>query len=264
MSRYGFMCSLFIALVGSTVCQAAERGQGRYSGVVVFDRWGGCTLASGVYVTAISEAVKEKLKSQTGKCVDLDVIDVVPPRNGSEGLIKELKVLGATPARNQFDAPDGLQIAVRSNFAEGKPAAFVIRVKNNSSKEINVSLESLAPTLLGHRDAAKHNAGPADGPSKVLFTREAFWNGDGPRQTGGRGVDFGWTATRPADIWQQKAIEPHGYFELRLAFKLPEGEYDFWIGYGGGTHEGRSIISQPIGFDVDADGGAELIDVSGR
>ena|SRR5439155_12989963 len=38
---------------------AGIRGPGKYSGVVVFDRWDGCLLFSSVYLMYISEVVKD-------------------------------------------------------------------------------------------------------------------------------------------------------------------------------------------------------------
>ena len=50
-----------------SACLAGERGSGKYSGVVIFDRWGGCTLYSGIYVMYISEGVKEQLRPEAGR-----------------------------------------------------------------------------------------------------------------------------------------------------------------------------------------------------
>ncbi len=67
-SRFGFS---YLSLLATDV-RAGERGPGKHSGVVVFDRWDGCTLYSGIYVMYISERVKDKLRKHAGKSVQID------------------------------------------------------------------------------------------------------------------------------------------------------------------------------------------------
>jgi hypothetical protein len=44
-------------------------GPGKNSGLVVFDRWGGSILYSGIYVMYVSESTKEKLREHIGKSI---------------------------------------------------------------------------------------------------------------------------------------------------------------------------------------------------
>ena len=43
--------------------------QGAYTGVVIFDRWGGCHLYSGAYLMEVSESVKGGLRPFAGKAI---------------------------------------------------------------------------------------------------------------------------------------------------------------------------------------------------
>ena len=48
-------CCLAVLFGSTLVCEAGLRAPGKYSGVVIFDRWDGCTLYSGIYVMYVSE-----------------------------------------------------------------------------------------------------------------------------------------------------------------------------------------------------------------
>ena len=60
---------------------------GKYSGVVFFDRWGGCIFFSGVYLMYISEETKENLREYDGQAIEIDALQVVQPVNPGDGLI---------------------------------------------------------------------------------------------------------------------------------------------------------------------------------
>ena len=38
-----------------------------------------------------------------------------------------------------------------------------------------------------------------------------------------------------------------------IAFELPAGHYQFFAGYGGGVHESKSIVSNPVSLDLRKD-----------
>src|ERR1017187_4043549 len=67
---------------------------GKYNGVVIFDRWGGCYLYSGASVLAVSEKVKESLRPYEGQAVLVDVQEIAQSMNPGDGLITRLRVLG--------------------------------------------------------------------------------------------------------------------------------------------------------------------------
>ena len=58
--------TLILLTIGfALLANAGLRGPGKYSGVVVFDRWDNCFLLSGPYITYISENVKKELLDPT-------------------------------------------------------------------------------------------------------------------------------------------------------------------------------------------------------
>jgi hypothetical protein len=66
---------ILLTLRFALLANAGLRGPGKYSGVVVFDRWHTCFLLSGPYITYISENVKNDLRPYTGKAIQVDASD---------------------------------------------------------------------------------------------------------------------------------------------------------------------------------------------
>ena len=66
----------------------------------------------------------------------------------------------------------------------------------------------------------------------------------------------------PPEVW----APTQGRHErsVTIRFELPEGEYDFLAGYGGGVHESKGIASILVAFDVDKDGNGTLVKIQGR
>ena len=62
-----FLLGFLVLAVCFEVGYAGILGPGKYSGVVVFDRWDGCILYRGTYVLYVSENVKEKLRDYDGQ-----------------------------------------------------------------------------------------------------------------------------------------------------------------------------------------------------
>ena len=98
------LVTLLASLVFILTAFGGIRGPGKYNGVVIFDRWGGCYLHSGVYLMAISEEAKESLRAYRGKPVLIDAQEVFQPMNPGDGLITKLMVLGPAqePSGTQF------------------------------------------------------------------------------------------------------------------------------------------------------------------
>lgn len=51
-------------------------------------------------------------------------------------------------------------------------------------------------------------------------------------------------------------LKPQETRSIALSFHLPQGEYDFLCGYGGGVHESRCLASNRVSFDIDGNGRA--------
>ena len=45
-------------------------------------------------------------------------------------------------------------------------------------------------------------------------------------------------------------LAPNQSRKMQIAFELPAGHYQFFAGYGGGVHEFKSIISNPVSLDL--------------
>ena len=248
----------------ATVCLAGERFSGKYSGVVIFDRWGGCTLYSGIYVMYISEGVKEQLRPEAGKCVRIDATTVEQPRNPGDGLIKKFDLLGPAPAARESESPEGLKLTVARAFEDGNAPEFTLRVENDSDKPRTLHMDSLAPTVLAAKATGGDRWGPSDGPSSAVVTRQSFWSMHWPRLGAGLDERWPWKVVVPQELKPHVSLDPKAVFELRLSFTLPAGEYEFLAGYGGGVHAGQCIASNLIGFDVKQDGTAVVAKVAGR
>lgn len=67
-----FVASLIACL--TTTAVGGIRGPGKYSGVVIFDKWGGCILFSGVYLMYVSDSVKDQLRGYEGQAIEIDAL----------------------------------------------------------------------------------------------------------------------------------------------------------------------------------------------
>lgn len=234
--------------------QAGERGPGKYSGVVVFDRWDGCILYSGIYVMYISERTKEKLREYVGKAIQIDAKKVSQLINPGDGLITDLAYLRAPPpvARNWVSL-SGLTLRAVADFKEGEKPTVVISLANTGKEEVKIFGSELAPTLL--MKAATPDV--ADGPSFALVTRQAFISGGSEPRTTGSGLTkngpYGWQIDKAVPV--TFVLKPGEERRVRISFELSAGEYDFLAGYGGGVHEDQGLASNLVAFDVGVNGG---------
>jgi len=235
---------------------AGKRSPGKYNGIVVFDRWDGCILYSGIYVMYVSEGVKEKLRGHAGNGIQIDATKVRQPINPGDGLITELSVLGAAPKPSRHVLLTGFTLTATADFKEKEKPAIVITIANAGKQEAPVFSSELAPTLL-----MKGKDFVADGPSFALVTRQSFIVGGEDPRTSGSGIASG----RPYSWQIDKAVpvrfilKPGEAKRVRITFELPRGEYDFLAGYGGGVHQELNLASNPIAFDVEENGAGKPV-----
>ncbi|MFT3785274.1 MAG: hypothetical protein QM770_03795 [Tepidisphaeraceae bacterium] len=234
---------------------------GKYRGIVFFDRWGGCTLYRGIYVAYVSESVKEQLRAESGKCVELDVTEIDQPMNPGDGLIKQFKLIGEVPSTQASPSHEGLAISIAPAFDNGKSPEFVICVKNVTDEPQALYMDDLAPTLLALRaKAGLVGLSASDGPQHAVVTRQPFWlhSNDEPRTNGASDL-WRWTVLTPTKFAKDIPLEPNASFELRLAFTLPPNEYQFLAGFGGRYRYPQYVASNSISFDVKDDGTAVVV-----
>jgi hypothetical protein len=232
---------------------AGERGPGKYSGVVVFDRWDGCTLYSGIYVMYVSEKTKEALRQYEGQAVQINTKEVNQPINPGDGLIGKFEYLGPSPNGRDWIKLDGIQLASSiSANTNGQPIATLV-ITNSGTIPIKIFSSELGLTLLKKKSGNETNHWwfPSDGPSFALITRQDF---DGRKGNGGveAGTSYSWTICKENILPHDFTLEARTQKTLTIYFNLPDGEYDFLGGYAGGVHETKCLASNLSVFDVNA------------
>jgi len=252
--RQLILTTLIIVVSGSLlVVSAGLRGRGKYSGVVIFDRWDTCLLLSGVYITYVSDAVKEELRPYRNQAIQLDASVVSQPMNPGDALIHKYTIIGFAPVAPHGPSTEGVSIRVKSEFGSDRAMSFLITIENSAGSPIQVNSADIGPTLLGLRRPALFTA--SDGKSAAWITRARLFTPKAIRSM----FD---NQTLSADY----EIDPNSHFterfklnsgeskQVRVLFKLPPGPYQFLVGFGGGVHEGKSLVSNTVSFHVDEAG----------
>lgn len=255
-------------MMTNLLCEAEMIGPGKYSGVVVFDRWDGCILYSGIHVMYVSERVKEGLRPYAGKGVQINATDVYQPMNPGDALIRKFEYLGPAPENKDRANLKGVRLESSVEVSpNGQPVANLI-VINDANTPAKLFHHDLAPTLLMKRDTP----GTAiwfvsDGPSFALITRQNLYNISPPLR-GGQGSiggkPFAWTINQGDELPRTGiTLSPKDKIRVRLNLVLSDGEYDFLCGYGGYTPDVKCLASNLSAFDV-KDAKATLVKVKGR
>jgi len=251
--------SLYISCFFALTVFGGILGPGKYNGVVVFDRWGGCHLYSGARAMEISESAKELLRRYADQPILVDAKEVHQPINPGDGLIRKLEVLGPSeePNSSTFGKPpllDGLGLKVLANFSAPGAPELIIELRNTGSVKRSVDTEAIGPTLLAKKQGLECFA-PSDGPSYVAVTRTNInfmhqYPVGGSCTVDGKGRTVRMWLANGIVIPKTFDMEPGESFDIPLQFELSEGEYEFLAGYGGGVHEARTLVSNRIAFDV--------------
>lgn len=241
---------------------------GKLSGVVVFDRWGGCMLYSGVFVMYVSEATKKDLREYQNKPIEIDAKELWQPVNPGDGRIGKFEVLGPASTKRSRVKLDGLRIQALMKSKPGSKPILSIRMTNFGMTPLELFSSELAPTLLAKKSPQVKSHSPSDGPSYAVLTRESFEIGSRDPRWQGRGSAYGkgytWTIGRNSAMPHSFTLQPGQTRDVNIFFDLPEGEYDFLSGYGGGAHESKCLSSNLLAFDVNQDGTATRVEVEGR
>lgn len=229
---------------------AGIRGLGKYSGVVIFDRWDGCILLSSVYLMYISENVKEDLRPYEGQAMEIDALDVWQPINPGDGLIRKYKVLGPAPDKHPGAIPDGLVLTADGPFRNHGLPAVTIMIGNQGASSVTIDSSQIGLTLLAKKQG--YMSSPSDGPSAAVITRTSLLNPVGREEWSLGGVKYSFSCTIDPERQLARSfdLEPGQSRSTTIMFEVPPGEYELIAGYGGGVHEERSVASNPVSFDV--------------
>jgi hypothetical protein len=241
---------------------AGMRGRGKYSGVVVFDRWDTCFLLSGLYIMYVADDVKEELRPYAGKPIQIDASEVLQPMNPGDGLVQKYKVIGIAPRGSDL-VMDGIKIEAASDFDANRIPAFVVQVRNVGNATVEIAASAIGPTLLGANKGIPFSA--SNGKSVAWITRTslvtrplrtstASWTSTADGST----ISATYTVDQTCELPDRFDLGPGQDLKCRINFRIPAGQYQFMVGYGGGVHQSNSLISNAISFSVANDGAAVL------
>ena len=138
MMRYRMMIACSIALLSGIACEAGIRSPGKYCGTVIYDRWDGCILYSGIYVTYVSREVKDDLRAYEGRAVEVEALKVFQPINPGDARIDKLKYLGDAPETGESLQLKGLSFATSIKISDNDGPLAVITIKNDGDKPVTL------------------------------------------------------------------------------------------------------------------------------
>jgi hypothetical protein len=236
------------------VVHAGMRGRGKYSGVVVFDHWDTCFLLSGVYIMYISGDAKERLRPYAGTSIQIDASEVLQPVNPGDGLIQSYEILGPASESPNDPVADGLRIEAKSDFGTRGAPSFAITVRNTGDMKIRVTASELGPTLLGPKWIGPFS--PSNGDSEAWITRSELTRPSKASWTSADGsiISASYKTDPSCHLPDHIDLGPRESVSCRIIVEIPPGQYQFMVGYGGGVHQSKSIVSNAITFLVDARG----------
>ena len=242
-----------LSLIGTSLtgqANAGIRAPGKYSGVVIFDRWGGCILFSGVYLMYISEAAKDQLRPYDGQGIELDALEVVQPTNPGDGLIRKLKVLGPAPPNNSPFTFDGVKLKAQPVAVEDSRATMELTVTNELDTPARIDSSQIGFVLLSEKIVGALT--PSDGPSTAVITRTNVFTGKGTWELGTGEKVYAYSYVIPDSLRFRQSFElaPHTSRSTQIRFELSSGHYQFFAGYGGGVHESKLNISNPVSLEL--------------
>jgi len=253
------LCVLGLSLTIVSTADAQLHGR-EYSGVVMFDRWDSCFLISGT-VTYISRAAKEALRPYNGVAIQIHAHEIKQHSNPGDVLIQSFDILGPAPDTHRYGVLDGLELMAEPNFSSGGNPAFFIQIRNTARNTAVIMSSSIVPILLGPSPRSPYTP-PTDEVSVAIVTRGNMltspfiwrsYDGKSGERSAGYTVD---SATPPLERFQ---LAPGESRKFRIRLSIPEGQYQFLFGYGGGFNDERSLVSNSISFNVTDSGVVTLV-----
>jgi hypothetical protein len=227
------------------------RASGKYSGVVFFDRWGGCILFSGVYLMYISEDVKESLREYDGQAIEIDALQVIQPVNPGDGLIKRFTVLGPAPARQTAYTVEGTKLEAQPITIHPPFATLMLTITNERNSAAKINSSEIGFALLAQRAEDEPESSPSDGPSTAVITRTSVLNSHSyfEARIGDKATSYSYVITDTDRLPASFTLAPHLSKTTKITFMLPPGNYQFLAGYGGGVHENYLVVSNPVSIE---------------
>jgi hypothetical protein len=198
----------------------------------------------------ISEAVKDQLRPYEGRAIELDALEVAQPTNPGDGLIRKLRVLGSAPPNSRPFSFDDIKLKAQPLAAEGSHAAIELTITNEGDASAKVDSSEIGFALLSERVADAQT--PSDGPSTAVITRTNIFTGKGTWTVGTRDkiYSYSYLIADSLKLPSSFALAPHKSLSTQMRFDLPPGHYQFFAGYGGGVHESRLNVSNPVSIDL--------------
>ena len=241
---------IFLCISLNPWLEAGLRGTGKYSGVVIFDRWGGCILFSGIYLMYISEETKEQLRSYDGQAIEIDALDVFQPSNPGDGLIRRLNVLGPAEAKQHWYTLEGIRLEAQPLAVDVPHVTVLLTLTNEGNTDAKIDSSQIGFALLAQRPD-NNPLSPSDGPSNAVITRVSAVSGGGRWQMGidDKVYSYSLVIADPDMLPRSFDLAPNKSRSTKITFMLPSGHYQFFAGYGGGVHEEKLVVSNPVSID---------------
>jgi hypothetical protein len=152
---------------------------------------------------------------------------------------------------------NSLELVAQSDFGPQGTATFLMEVRNTGNAPVKVNSSEFGPTLLGL--SPKGPFCTSDGKSEAWFTRVNLVNSSSWESGSGSAKYSASYIIDPKSRPPERFQLEHGQsMKVRVTFKVPPGQYQFIVGYGGGVHEEKSVASNAISFDLNDAGIATL------
>ena len=270
MTQRKHATSLAVILLSAVAALAGIRGPGKYSGVVVFDRWDTCYIYDGVFLMYVAEKEKGRLRKYEGRHVEVYAKEVVQPMNPGDGRIMKFDLLSTSGLKTRTPRYKDLWITAEPLFEPGRKPRFALALENRGGADVKVSQSSITPTLLGEKDEFD-DFSPSDGKSEARITRcgldhaKAFRKERSVTFTKPDGQELTLTTKYALGVEDAQSLPddllvPAGQtLRVVVALEVPPGTYDFLFGCDIGIRENRRIASNVVSFHVGDDGFTSLL-----
>lgn len=198
----------------------------------------------------ISDSVKDQLREYEGQAIEVDALEVNQPINPGDGLIRRLKILGPAESKQEWYTVEGI-------YLEAQPVGIKrslgvdLTVTNKGDTAVRIVSSEIGFTLLTNR--IKGSQTPSDGPPTAVITRADVFLAHGSSQVGSGSKTYSYLIAHEYRVPQSFELTPNESRKIQIAFELPAGHYQFFAGYGGGVHESKSIVSNPVSLDLSED-----------